>query len=309
MEKKAVSSDSVKETRAHNDYVELRVDFDFPTSEVPVEVREAASDVLAQLLADEGYESFLPDEKGLTAYIPVEKFSEDAIARVQEAFPMPFPLMLFSHKLIVGENWNEEWEKHYFKPIVVGNQCVIHSSFHKDIPQCAYDITIDPKMAFGTGHHATTSQVIEGLLALPLEGKKVIDMGTGTGILAILAAMRGAKEVTAIEIDPVAAENAQENIICNGHPEIKVLVGDASLLTPMLGEADVFIANINRNIITGDLSRYASVLKLGGVMLLSGFYEKDIPVIMAVAEPLGLVESSHTVKGDGWTCLHLRKKL
>lgn len=281
-----------------NDYTELRVDV------TPCD--ENYTDILAALLAEIGYESFVPDATGLTAYIPVGGYDEEALQELFNEFPVEG--LIFSHKAVTveGQDWNSEWEKHYFQPIVVGNQCVIHSSFHKDFPTCTYDIVIDPKMAFGTGHHATTSLIIEQLMSIPLDGKSIIDMGTGTGILAILAAMRGASPVTAIEIDSPAWENACDNVVTNGHPEINVMLGDATRLTEV-PNADLFIANINRNIITGDLPAYASVLKPGGVMLLSGFYETDIPVVMAAAGPLGLREIGHTVKGDNWTCLRLVK--
>lgn len=281
-----------------NDYIELRVDLD------PCD--ETATDLLAALLADAGYESFVPDTTGLTAYIPVENHSATALAEVFGQYPFSSAITSSKTTVIEGRDWNSEWEKNYFKPIIVGNKCVIHSSFHTDIPTCPYDIVIDPKMAFGTGHHATTSLIIEQLLQADLKEKNVIDMGTGTGILAILAAMRGARPVTAIEIDPFAQVNAVENVRLNGHAEINVILGDASKL-PADENADIFIANINRNIITGDLHTYVKALKPGGLMLLSGFYEADIPVVMQTAAPLGLTEEGHTVKGDNWTCLRLRK--
>lgn len=279
-----------------NDYVEVRLDLK------PCD--ETRTDILAALLAQQGFESFVPDEKGLTAYVRAESYNRPELDAVLADFPMETEFAV-SDTVVEGRDWNSEWEKNYFKPIVIDNQCVIHSSFHKDIPECRYDIVIDPKMAFGTGHHATTSLIIEQLLALPLEGKSVIDMGTGTGILAILAAMRGASPVTAIEIDPAAEVNARENVVSNGHPEIDVRLGDASLLSGL--HADIFIANINRNIITADLPAYAATLHSGSLMLLSGFFEADIPVVAAVAEPLGLREVGHTVKGDNWTCLRLQK--
>lgn len=281
-----------------NDYIELRVDLD------PCD--ETATDLLAALLADAGYESFVPDTTGLTAYIPVENHSATALAEVFDQYPFSSAITSSKTTVIEGRDWNSEWEKNYFKPIIVGDKCVIHSSFHTDIPTCPYDIVIDPKMAFGTGHHATTSLIIEQLLQADLKEKNVIDMGTGTGILAILAAMRGARPVTAIEIDPFAQVNAVENVRLNGHAEINVILGDASKL-PADENADIFIANINRNIITGDLHTYVKALKPGGLMLLSGFYEADIPVVMQTAAPLGLTEEGHTVKGDNWTCLRLRK--
>lgn len=297
-----------------NDYIEARLDFE-PVHEAAASAAcddslsapqmETATDVMAALLCDEGFESFEPDDRGLTAYIRKEAFDEDALKNVLQMFPLEGFTITCSLKTVEGEDWNHEWEKNYFQPIVVDDKCVIHSSFHTGFPKCTYDIVIDPKMAFGTGHHATTSLIIGKLLEMNLEGKRVIDMGTGTGILAILAAMRGAAKVTAIEIDPAAEINARENVVTNGHPEIDVRLGDASLLKGL--ECDLFIANINRNIITGDLAAYNATLAQGGMMLLSGFYESDIPVIMQTAAPLGLTEAAHTVKGDGWTCLVLKK--
>ncbi len=271
---------------------------------------EPAADVIAALLAPEGFESFVPDEvpgSGLTAYVRAETYDKAALEAALADFPLPGFTLAHSEEFIEGRDWNSEWEKNYFQPIVVADKCVIHSSFHTNIPKCEHDITIDPKMAFGTGHHATTSLIIEQLLALDLRGKAVTDMGTGTGILAILADMRGASPVSAVEIDPAAEINAEENVRSNGHPEIDVRLGDASLL-PGLPMADLFIANINRNIITADLPSYAANLKPGGTMLLSGFYEHDIPVVLDEALPLGLAEAGHTVKGDNWTCLRLTKK-
>ncbi|MDE5634798.1 MAG: 50S ribosomal protein L11 methyltransferase, partial [Muribaculaceae bacterium] len=180
-----------------NDYTEVRIDAT-PCSEV-------VTDILASMLCDAGYESFVPDENGLVAYVRHELFDKAAVAAVIDAFPLPDVTLSWHDEFIEGRDWNHEWEKNYFKPIVIGdNRCVIHSSFHTGIPNCEYDIVIDPKMAFGTGHHSTTSLIIGHLLELDLAGKSLIDMGTGTGILAILAAMRGALPVVAVEIDPMA---------------------------------------------------------------------------------------------------------
>ncbi len=279
-----------------NDYRELRLNVN-PCS-------EDATDVLAALLADAGYESFVPDSEGLTAYIKAELFDEAALDAALALFPFEAEITRTS-VLVEGQDWNSEWEKNYFKPIVVGERCVIHSSFHRDVPAAEFDIVIDPKMAFGTGHHATTSQVISALLDIDESGLSVIDMGTGTGILAILCSMRGAAEVNGIEIDPGAYENALENVALNAQSDhVTLHCGDASTL-PTLPKADLFIANINRNIITADLPAYVASLRPGATMLLSGFYEADIPVIMQVAAPLGLTEVSHSVLND-WTCLKLQ---
>ena len=207
---------------------------------------------------------------------------------------------------IEGRDWNHEWEKNYFQPIVVGDRCVIHSSFHTDIPRCDYDITVDPKMAFGTGHHATTFLMISRLLDMDLRGRSVIDMGTGTGILAILAAMCGASPVTGIEIDRFAYENAIDNCALNSHSDISLICGTADNLAEVPYEADLLLANINRNVITGDIDRYAARLKAGGVMLLSGFYVEDIPVVKAAAEPCSLEMTDFTER-DRWACLRFVK--
>lgn len=280
-----------------NDYIETRVDMT-PCDEV-------ATDLLADALCEIGYESFVPDENGLTAYIRQESADESAVDEVVKTLPGGNRNIRVTHTFVEGCDWNSEWEKNYFQPIVVDDRCVIHSSFHTDFPKCRYDIVIDPKMAFGTGHHATTSLIIARLLDSDLQGKSMIDMGTGTGILAILAAMRGASPVTAIEIDPMAHENAVENVEANGHPEIKVLLGDAAMLGG-LAPVDLFVANINRNVITGDIAAYAKALMPGGSMLLSGFYEEDVPVVEAAAAKHGLTPDGISTR-DRWACLRLKK--
>lgn len=279
-----------------NDYTEARLDFT-PCTEV-------MTDVMAALLADAGYESFVPDEKGLTAYVRQEIFDAGTLEEIVRQFPLNTSISL-SVTVVEGRDWNAEWEKNYFHPIVAGNgRCVIHSSFHTGYPEAEYDITIDPKMAFGTGHHATTSLIINRLLDMPLEGRRVLDMGTGTAILAIIAAMRGA-EVSAVEIDPFAHANALENVKINGHPEISVTLGDASALDDVRS-VDLFLANINRNVITADLPRYAATLAEGADVILSGFYVDDIPVVADAASRVGLTAVDHT-ECDRWASLHLKK--
>ena len=280
-----------------NDYYSVRVDAT-PCS-------EDITDLAAACLADAGFESFEPDASGLTAYIPVAAGDAATIAREALA---DFPIdTLFDIKstFVAGQDWNEEWEKHYFKPIVIDGRCVIHSSFHTDVPRAEFDIVIDPKMAFGTGHHDTTSQMVRHILALDIAGRSVIDVGTGTGILGILAAMRGAGPVTGIEIDRPAYENALENVALN-RVQMNLVHGDASAPAG-LGQADFLFANINRNIILGDIDRYAAALRPGGTMLLSGFYDNDIPMIEEAAARHGLKESSRLVS-NRWTALALVKR-
>lgn len=279
-----------------NDYTEVRIDMS--------PCNETMTDVMAALLCEHGYESFVPDESGMTAYIKLEDFDKKVLDEVTAELPFDTSVTV-KCETVEGRDWNQEWEKNYFKPITVDGKCVIHSSFHTDIPSMPYDIVIDPKMAFGTGHHQTTTLIIRRLLELPLEGRSVIDMGTGTGILAILAAMRGAGPVTAIEIDEFAHVNAVENVSLNRHPEINVVLGDASALAGV-EPVDLFLANINRNIIVGDLQVYASRLKKGGTMLLSGFYEDDIAIVLDEARKHGLEYVGHTVL-ERWSCLELKK--
>ena len=279
-----------------NDYTEVRIDMS--------PCNETMTDVMAALLCEHGYESFVPDECGMTAYIKLEDFDRNVLDEVTAELPFDTSVTV-KCETVEGRDWNQEWEKNYFKPITVDGKCVIHSSFHTDIPSMPYDIVIDPKMAFGTGHHQTTTLIIRRLLELPLEGRSVIDMGTGTGILAILAAMRGAGPVTAIEIDEFAHVNAVENVSLNHHPEINVVLGDASALAGV-EPVDLFLANINRNIIVGDLQVYASRLKEGGTMLLSGFYEDDIAIVLDEARKHGLEYVGHTVL-ERWSCLELKK--
>lgn len=280
-----------------NDYVELRLDLD------PCE--EYMTDLLAAMLADAGYESFVPDASGLTAYVRECDYATDVVEEMVGALPFDAQCV-WKVTRIEGRDWNAEWEKNYFQPIVVGGDCVIHSTFHKDIPQCTYDIVIDPKMAFGTGHHSTTSLIIGRLLGMDLDGKSMVDMGTGTGILAILASMKGASPVAAIEIDPFAYTNAVENVRLNSQSEIVLLEGDAARLGDVAFAADLFVANINRNVITADLPRYADAMVAGGVMLLSGFYVEDIAVVREAAEACGLTYVDYT-EHNNWACVKLTK--
>lgn len=279
-----------------NDYYALRLDVEPCSAD--------ATDLLAYLLGEAGYESFVPDDKGLTAYVPAALYSDEAVRAALEEFCFDATVTA-SAELVEGRDWNAEWERNYFRPIVVGERCVVHSSFHTDVPKAEYDIVIDPKMAFGTGHHATTSLILTRLLDMDLQGRSFIDVGTGTGILAILAAMRGAVPVAGIEIDRFAWENACDNVRLNGHPEIAVLCGDASLLQA-LAPADVVVANINRNVILGDIRAYAAAMRPGATLLLSGFYEADCAMVEEAAVAAGLTAAGRTVR-DNWVCVELHR--
>lgn len=289
-----------------NNYIEARIELGYVDANACCEPDlTTASDMLSAFLGEIGFESFVFENNVLTAYVRSEAFSSEAFAEVLDQLLLPQITLSAETEEIEGRDWNHEWEKNYFQPIVVADRCVIHSTFHTDYPKCEYDIVIDPKMAFGTGHHATTSQIIAQLLELDLTGKAVVDMGTGTGILAILAAMRGAAPVVAIEIDPAAEVNARENMMLNHQAQIDLRLGDATMLEGC--RADVFIANINRNIILNDLEAYAATLNRDAIMILSGFYESDIPMLQARAAAFGLEYVRHTTQGDNWACLVLRK--
>ena len=260
---------------------------------------ETANDIIAALAAELGFESFVESEQGTIGYVPINLYDEQALNEALADFPMPDTQVTFTTCEMEDKNWNEEWEKHFFEPIVVDSRCVIHSTFHKDYPKADFDIIINPQMAFGTGHHQTTRLIISYLLDIELSGKTVLDMGCGTSILAILASMRGAKALTAIDIDEWCVNNSIDNLALNDINNIKVFQGDASSLASE-GPFDVVIANINRNILLADMQYYVARMNQGGEIYFSGFYESDLPMIQAEAERLGLRYISHRVEKE-WT--------
>jgi ribosomal protein L11 methyltransferase len=249
------------------------------------------NDILASILAENGFESFIELPTGMEAFVSVSNFREESL---QEFIPEVLfgSEIEFSHELIPGKNWNEVWEQNYFEPLVIGNQCVIHSSFHTDYPKALFDVIIDPKMAFGTGHHETTSLMIDYLLALNLAHRSFLDMGCGTAVLAILASMKGASPVTGIDIDEWACQNALENIALNHTPAVKIKTGDASLLTGHQ-PVDFIFANINRNILLTDIAAYRAILTTGSSLYMSGFYAEDLLVIREEALRLGFTYINH----------------
>ena len=262
---------------------------------------ETITDVLAALMAEIGFESFVPCESGTQAYIQKTLFDEEALKNVLADFPIPDTDIAYTLSEPEDKDWNEEWEKNFFQPIVIGERCVIHSTFHTDYPKAEYDIVINPQMAFGTGHHETTNSIIAELLDADLKGKSVLDMGCGTSILAILASMRGANPVTAIDIDDWCVNNSRDNIALNHIDNITVELGDASLLHER-APFDVIIANINRNILLADMPAYTACMHSGSELYMSGFYMEDIPAIREKAESLGL-EFTHHREKNRWVAV------
>ena len=254
------------------DYIKVRINAN--------PCNETITDLLAAFLADIDFDTFEPDETGLTAYIRKDKYNRDSINSVIQNYPIPADFTIEETE-IKGEDWNKEWEQNYFKPIQISDKLLIRSSFHDDFPPSEIVIIIDPKMAFGTGHHATTAGMSRMLLEEDLKSKTVIDMGTGTGILSILAKKLGADEITGIDIDEFAIENAIENGKLND-VNIEWKVGDDKVLK-YLNPADIFLANINLNVITDNLTKYIDKLKKGGKIFLSGFLTSDREKILETA--------------------------
>ena len=267
---------------------------------------EAAADVLAALLADVGFESFVPEETGMAAYAPVALYDADAVAQVVESFPLEGFSITYTAEEIEGEDWNAEWEKNYFQPIVLDDRCVIHSTFHTDVPTAKYNILIDPKMAFGTGYHQTTCHMLRAILGEDMTGKNLLDMGCGTALLAILARKHGARDVVAIDIDEFAYENALENIALNGTPDIEVRLGGAEVLR-CDDCFDYVIANINRNILLADMEKYAVCMHSGSILFISGFYTEDMPVLKEEAAKHGLRYEAYA-EDNNWAMMRFVKE-
>ena len=253
---------------------------------------EIVTDVLSALAGEIGFESFVECEGGVQAYIQQSLFDENALKEMLANFPVPDTKITYTITEPEDKDWNEEWEKNFFQPIVIDNRCVIHSTFHHDYPHAEYDIVINPQMAFGTGHHETTSSILGELLDADLKGKSVLDMGCGT---SILASMRGADPVTAIDIDDWCVNNSRDNIALNHISNITVELGDASLLKGRK-PFDIIIANINRNILLNDMATYATCMHKGSELYMSGFYVEDIPAIREKAESLGMTFVHHREK-------------
>ncbi len=244
---------------------------------------QPASDILIAELGERGFESFVETDEGVQAYIKKEEWNPEIIEGLAVLSNSLFAIE-YSFVEIEQENWNATWEQN-FNPIQVGDKCVVRAPFHEK-PEVEFDIVIEPKMSFGTGHHETTHMMLQHILEHDFKGKSVLDMGSGTGVLAILAAMKGAKSIDAIDIDNWCYLNALENVERNHCNHIKVYEGTADLLVDQ--QYDIIIANINRNILLEDIPSYVKCLATDGLLFLSGFYVEDIPIITEKCEEVGL---------------------
>ena len=280
-------------TMNSEEYIEVSVKLS-PFSE------ETAEIIMAEL-SELPFDSFVTEEPFLKCYIEKDSYRPSDVKAVLSGFPGAS----FTAALVQGQNWNASWEAS-FKPIVVDGTVTVKAPFNKDVPRTRYNIWIDPKMAFGTGYHHTTYMMMQRMLDLPVKGAYVCDMGCGTAILGILAAKMGARKVFAVDIDLVAARSAWGNARWNRvGTRVETACGDASLL--QMRTYDILLANIHRNIILEDLPTYARSLKRGGHLLLSGFYEADIPSVSSAACDLGLLPAGDSSR-EGWACLEFIKR-
>lgn len=276
---------------------------------------EEYSDIMVAMIEDLGFESYNAEAPFLSAYIQESIFDEEALKETLESLEFPDFSFTWETADVAQENWNRKWESS-FEPVVIKDLCTIKATYHKDLPPTRFNITINPEMAFGTGHHQTTTLMATALLDnyfLPeskvreIKGLRVLDMGCGTGILGILAAMIGADSVTAIDIDDTARDSAERNAVLNDVSEaMEIYCGDAAMLDRFKDKPfDIILANINRNILLNDMPLYRDVLKHGGELYISGFYEEDVMLLENRAAELGL-EMEYTRSLSPWAMIKFR---
>ncbi|MDR1724069.1 MAG: 50S ribosomal protein L11 methyltransferase [Tannerella sp.] len=266
---------------------------------------EVIADILAAELGEIGFESFMSSDYGLKAYIAVCNFDPARLDECLAGFPLSGVRFDFTHELVEERNWNEEWEKRYFAPIRIDRECLIRASFHPHEDGFRHTIIIDPKMAFGTGNHATTMLMLREILRLDMTGREVLDMGCGTAVLAILASIKGASRVVAIDIDEWAYNNALENCKLNEVTNVEVALGGAEQIA-RFGSFDFIFANINRNILLQDIRYYAPALKPRSTLFISGFYNNDLPLLEEECTSNKLI-FSHSSEQDGWMAAAFNK--
>ena len=269
-----------------------------------------ACDLLAALAGEAGFETFEETEEGLTGYVQQQLFDPSQLDELLQSFPFPDVTISYNVGEAEDRDWNEQWEQEGFDPIVVDNRLVIHDGRHlpEQLSTVNYQLSIeiDARLAFGTGTHETTRMVCSTLLTLPLDGKRVLDCGCGTGILGIVAMKLGASACTAYDIDEWSVDNTRHNAVIN-QVDITPLLGDATILNKVEGKFGLVMANINRNILLNDLPTFRSKMADNAQLILSGFYTADIPLLVDKAEECGLRLVSQ-LEENGWACLLLATK-
>lgn len=275
------------------DYIELDI----------ISTKQSHNEIIIAELSSSGFESFTEEQNKILAYIPVKEFHPGIIENCAILSDVSF-VKKFTINNIAEKNWNEVWESN-FEPIIVDGKCSVRAPFHAKPENIEFDIIIEPKMSFGTGHHETTYMMISLLLESDIKGKTVLDMGCGTAVLAILAEKKGANEIIAIDNDEWAYRNSLENIEKNDAGSIKVLLGDSQLLN-FDNHFDIIIANINRNILLVDIKFYSNCLKTNGVLLMSGFYKDDIDSINETARQFQL-DLKRYILNNNWAATVFQK--
>ncbi len=273
-------------------------------SELQLRLSPDYTDILTAELAELGFESFVETDEGLNAYIIEPNFDEQALLELIAKYASQTAIA-YEVNSLEKRNWNAEWERNY-ESIEVANQVRVRASFHELDARFRYDIVINPKMSFGTGHHETTAMMLEQQLGLNFAGTTVLDVGSGTGILAILAAKMGATKVLAFDIEEWAVENARENTELNNCPQITVFQGTIDDVDPT-NQYDIIVANINRNVLLAEIPIYTGLLTKNGHLVVSGFYEHDAPDIEGKATEAGLVMTNRATTNQ-WTSLSFYKR-
>lgn len=249
----------------------------------PENTSQEINNILIARLSEWPFESFSEDQEGISAYMPLNKYEEKSINQLLESLNRDFPFS-WTKEHIEEQNWNKAWEENY-SPVLVAQQIYIRAPFHEPQPDAGHEIIIEPKMSFGTAHHETTQLMIELMLGTDFRGKTFLDMGCGTGILAILASRLGAEKGLAIDNDEWAFQNSRENLLKNAIKNVDTLLGDHRLIDDQ--NFDIILANINRNILIGQMESYEKSLNPGGSVFLSGFHEEDVQVLLERSRKYG----------------------
>ncbi|MCR5153094.1 MAG: 50S ribosomal protein L11 methyltransferase [Prevotella sp.] len=282
------------------DYYELRFKI--------TPVSEEARDIVADIAGQAGCESFIETGDGINGYAQVDMLDKQQLEQELSDFIIPGVDIEYSIEEVEKENWNKTWESNGFEPITVDGKCLIYDAKNSDIDtipnheQYPVTVAIDTEMSFGTGNHETTRMIVSALLSSDIVGKRVLDCGCGTGILSIVAAKCGASDIVAYDIDEWSVNNTRHNAEINSVNNIEVLLGNSNVLSHISGMFDIVMANINRNVLLEDMAKFREVMASYGTLILSGFYEYDVDILVKEAESLGLTCDKIREDGD-WRCI------